>query len=544
VKKKTTTEFIIDARKKHGNKYDYSLVEYINRKTDIKIICPIHGVFEQKPYIHLDTFGCPKCGKERISESRRTSIETFIDKSNAIHNNKYDYSLTKFKTLNDKVKIICPIHGVFEQRAYSHYFHGCPKCNGGIATEQSEFIKRVSDIHNNHYNYSLIDYKNAHDKIKIVCPIHGVFEQRPFAHLQNQQGCPFCANEQRKMDSKDFIDKCNNVHNNKYDYSLVEYTIAHDKVKIICPIHGIFEQRAYSHLQGQGCPLCPITVSSDEIEIKEWLSSFIDIETNSRSIISPYELDIVIPSKKIAIEYNGLFWHSEQHVKRKDYHLNKTRLCEEEGYRLIHIFEDEWRFKQNIVKSRLKHILNFHDRTLYARKCFVRDITTEQARQFVEEYHIQGYTNCQVKLGLFSDTELIAVMTFAKPSISKGNKNKEGVYELSRFCCSTKVIGGAGKLLKYFIRNYKPVEIFTYADLRWSQGQLYESIGFDFVSYTPMNYYYIINKERKHRFGYRKSVLPIRLGNFDPNLTEYQNMLNNGYDRVWDCGNIKYEMKL
>ncbi len=350
-----------------------------------------------------------------------------------------------------------------------------------------------------------------------------------------------------------FIEDAVRVHGDIYSYELTEYINSHIDVDIICSNHGIFKQKPYHHLQGSGCLYCSKSVSKSEIELQQWLKQYIDIKTNNRQLIHPLELDIVIPSKKIAIEYNGLYWHSESRGKDRRYHKNKYELCKEKGYRLIQIWEDEWLFKKDIVKSRLKHIIGLYDKTIYARKCTIREVSPSQARPFIDKHHIQGYTGCSVKLGLYHDTEddfgigfdeLVAVMTFAKPSISKGNKTKEGSFELSRFCSSCKVTDAGGKLLKYFTRNYDVSYILTYADLRWSDGNLYNAIGFDFVSYTPTNYYYVVDGKRKHRFNYRKNVLNEKLDIFDPNLTEYQNMLNNDIDRVWDCGNLKFAMNL
>lgn len=214
------------------------------------------------------------------------------------------------------------------------------------------------------------------------------------------------------------------------------------------------------------------------------------------------------------------------------------------GYRLITIFEDEWVCKKDIVKSRIRHILGVYDRVIYARNCYVNVISPKEAREFIDRHHIQGYTQCSVKLGLFFDMELVAVMTFSHGNISKGSSMKSKIFELSRFCTAYKVIGGAGKLMKYFQRNYDYNEIFTYADLRWSEGGLYKSLGFEYLYDSEPNYWYIDKPiHRTHRYNYRKNVLSKKLKTFNPDITEYQNMINNNIDRVWDCGNMKFVMK-
>jgi hypothetical protein len=256
--------------------------------------------------------------------------------------------------------------------------------------------------------------------------------------------------------------------------------------------------------------------------------------------------DNIIPQKKLALVYCDLNGHSEEAGKDRYYHLNILKKYNENGYKLITIFEDEWLNKQEIVKNRLKHILGLETERIYARKCIVREIEYKQAKEFINKYHIQGGGNTSyIKMGAFHENELVAIMTFSKPSLAKGRKDQqsEGIFELNRFCTSKIVIGIAGKLLEYFKRNYEWKEIYSFADRRWSEGNLYEKLGFTKVGYTKPNYFYWKGElKRHHRFLFRKNVLEKRLETFDPNNTEYQNMVDNGWNRIWDCGNIKYKM--
>jgi hydroxymethylpyrimidine pyrophosphatase-like HAD family hydrolase len=177
------------------------------------------------------------------------------------------------------------------------------------------------------------------------------------------------------------------------------------------------------------CLTCSISekVSKPEKEIVEYIQSLgiKNIITSDRSVIHPYELDIYLPDHNLAIEYNGKWFHDETY-KDKHYHLMKTNLCNNENIQLIHIFDDEWEFKKDIVKNRLKHILGLNDKHIYARKCIVKEINTKEAKEFCEQYHIQGYGVSSVKLGLYYNNELVSVMTFSKPSVSKGNNKKQG----------------------------------------------------------------------------------------------------------------------
>lgn len=256
-KRLTTEEFIERTKNIHGDKYDYSLMEYVNIETKIKIICPIHGMFEQRPIHHLNGTGCPTCS---IEKKRRKNIISDFEK---VHNKIYDYSLVVFEGMHKKIKIKCSIHGVFEQTPNSHlYGRGCPKCVG-VNKTHDDFIRESNIIHDNKYQYPET-YNGCYEKIKIICPIHGIFEQTPNSHI-NGHGCHKCGGVMVNNE-KDFIIESSKIHNNFYDYSLVKYEKTKLKVKIICPIHGVFEQRPSDHLKGQGCPKCSGTIKSTTYE--------------------------------------------------------------------------------------------------------------------------------------------------------------------------------------------------------------------------------------------------------------------------------------
>ena len=191
-KKKTTEEFINDARKVHGDKYDYSKVEYVNNRTKVCIICPEHGEFWQTSGNHIQGNGCPKCRNEANGERLRTSLLDFLKRARYAHGDKYDYSKVKYVGTKSKVCIVCPEHGEFWQEAKSHTNGiGCPKCSGKYAPTTEEWITSAREVHKGKYDYSKVNYMNNHTKVCIICPEHGEFWQRPIDHL-NGQGCPKC----------------------------------------------------------------------------------------------------------------------------------------------------------------------------------------------------------------------------------------------------------------------------------------------------------------------------------------------------------------
>jgi very-short-patch-repair endonuclease len=281
--------------------------------------------------------------------------------------------------------------------------------------------------------------------------------------------------------------------------------------------------------------------SSMEKELYEFIKNNYnsDILVNRKDIIKPHELDIYLPNLKLSFEFNGLYWHNELN-KNKNYHLNKTEECEKQGIKLIHIYEDEWSFKQDIVKSRILNLLGKSNK-IFARKCEIKEINDNKLiREFLENNHLQGNINSKIKIGLFYQDELVSIMTFGNLRTPLGQKSLKNHYEMLRFCnkLNINVVGGASKLFKYFINKYDPKEVISYADRSWSSGNLYEKLGFDLIHRTEPNYYYIIDGIRKHRYNYRKDKL-VREG-ADPNKSEHEMMLNKKIYRIYDSGNLKY----
>lgn len=224
----TTKTFIEKSNLIHHNKYNYSLVEYINTYTKVKIICRTHGMFEQTPKNHLRGCNCPKCSSY-LKSGRNLTKNDFINKSSKIHKNKYDYSLVVFINTREKVKIICPIHGVFEQIPLHHYQgNGCQKCSNKMKT-LDEFLDKSKQIHDLKYDYSLVNYVDTNTKIKIICPIHGVFEQTP-KHHYNGSGCPRCKNSKGESIISTFLKKENIkfIPQKKFDDCKLKYSLPFD----------------------------------------------------------------------------------------------------------------------------------------------------------------------------------------------------------------------------------------------------------------------------------------------------------------------------
>jgi hypothetical protein len=264
----------------------------------------------------------------------------------------------------------------------------------------------------------------------------------------------------------------------------------------------------------------------------------IKYETNKKIPNKKSEIDIYLPDFKLGIEFNGLYWHNEL-FKTKNYHLNKTIDCNTNGIELIHIFEDEWLYKKEIVLSIIKNRLGITSDRIYARKCEIKEINSKESKKFLNENHIQGNVNSKVKIGLFYENKLVSLMTFSKGRILMGGKNTE--WELNRFCnvIGLNVVGGASKLFNCFIKIKQPKTVISFCDLRYGTGNLYKKLKFEFLYNTNPNYFYIKDGKRYNRFSYRKNIL-IEKG-FDKNKTEMEIMKSLGYNRIYDCGSMKFQ---
>jgi len=248
--------------------------------------------------------------------------------------------------------------------------------------------------------------------------------------------------------------------------------------------------------------------------------------------MNEFEIDIYLPELKLGFEFNGLYWHSDLY-KKKDYHINKTNHFKNKDIRIIHIWEDDWLYKQEIIKSQISSLFSINKK-IFARKCFVSSVSVEDARKFLDDNHIQGFVNSSVKIGLYQDNKLVSIMTFDKFEGRKRMMNNE--WNLNRFCTllNTTVIGGASKLLSYFIDTNKVTRIISYADIDWSIGNMYYKLGFNNTFESGPDYKYVINGRRVHKSGYKKSRL-------NTELTESMEMKRRNIYRIYDCGKIKFE---
>jgi hypothetical protein len=361
-RKKTTQEFIEKANIIHNYKYNYSLVNYIGTNKNVKIICSEHGEFKQITSSHLKGCGCKKCSNDK----QRYSNEKFIEKANIIHNYKYDYSLVNYYKTNQKIKIICPEHGEFKQVANSHLMGcGCKKCsNVSNFLTKKQFIEKAILIHNDKYNYININYINTKTKIKIFCNgCQEYFWQTPNSHLSGKN-CNNC-NKTKKLNTETFIEKSEIVHNYKYDYSTSFYINSRTKIKIICPIHGEFEQLSSSHIRGCGCKKCNVKSRGEkDIEkflIKNKINYIKEKSFDNCKYKKLLKFDFYLIDSNICIEFDGKhhfeihnhFGGNDEFLKIKMRDKIKDEYCKNNNIILIRIKYDD------NIKESLKNNLTF-----------------------------------------------------------------------------------------------------------------------------------------------------------------------------------------
>lgn len=464
---------------------------------------------------------------------KRITTEDFLERSHKVWGDRWDYSETIYVDSVTKVRVKCREHGTeFAMLPGNHLKSvGCPDCQVNKPGSTEEFLSRAVSVWGDRWDYSNTEYKNNHDKVTIVCREHGEFTQHPRSHIKGFVGCNKCS--KWVGDTSSFV-QAGDTQWGTFDYSKTVYTYARDKVVITCPEHGDFEQVADSHLRGfNGCAGCwEWGTSNLEKEVIDYIDS-LDVEycLHDRGSIG-LELDILVPSIKVAIEVNGVYYHSSK-FKDKNFHANKTKLSREAGIRLLHIWEDDWNNKTTIVKSHIASVLGkSNSLRVGARKTEVVYIPHSEASSFLDTYHIQGSVNASFHIGLKYKEDLVAVASFRK-------SGKD--LTLSRYASNLNVQGGCSKIVKFVETNHQYRNLVTFADLTFSYGNLYEKTGWTMDGYIQPSYSYLVNGTRVHKSNYRINrfktdpQLSYQEGLTESELAEMNNLL-----RVYDSGKLRF----
>ncbi len=557
-------KFVNQAQKVHGNlKYDYSKTIYLNSKKKVEIICNIHGSFFVTPNDHLSKkVGCSSCGTERttmaVQERYKNVGKEHLETAKKVHNNIYDYSKVIYTGCDDKVIIGCKKHGDFKMLLDSHATQkqGCPKCanekNGeSRSLKLNDFIECSIKNHKNLYSYESVILKNGSSKVKIFCKKCDIyFIQEAKVHMAGA-GCTTCYHERsaiaRALTTEEFIYKSQQVHGiHKYDYSMTKYINSRMKVKIKCnDCNYIFKTIPSDHMgKASGCPKCANLISKPEKEIVEFIQSLdIEVEEGTRDIIKnpnngrKWELDIFLPEHNIAIEFNGVYFHSTARKSNINFHKEKTDVCLEKGIFLLHIFEDDFNAKKDFIFSRIKHLLG-KSKTILSENTKLKIINITLASQFLNKNHLHGATKATFYYGLFYENRLISVAGFLKGRKHTKNNN---MYELVRYASNEIVIGSLNKMLKEFKRNFSEI-LYTFCDNSFDNIQDYLNIGFIQTEEIAPDYKYLINSKRESKFKWKKKDIKSKLPRFyKENKTVEEMMIEAKKYKIYDCGKTRLE---
>lgn len=439
--------------------------------------------------------------------------------------------------------------------------HSCRFCNANrLLMSSDEFNKRISEKSD---RYEVLSEPNGwNNAITVRHNVCGrIFDTRLGVFVKSKEGCPFCKgsfiSRQTTCSHDEFVKKLGE-RANEYEF-ITKYKNAHKKITVRHKCGNVFEITPDSMLRGSRCKACKY--STGEGEMFRAVKRIVDdaVQSDRKILPNRRELDIVVPSRNIAIEYDGLRYHSVEHfisdihrnwsyAYASQYHLWKTNKCYENGIRLIHIYEDEWVDKKDIVLDLINTVLRGKTEKIYARKTTVSLVNSECANEFLNKNHIQGKVRAEHYIGLHLDGELVAVQSYSRLRKSLGG-NDETEWELTRYAtklgCS--VIGGFTKCMVYFMRNNTVSRIISYGDLRIidRDNNVYVKNGFKQTAVCRPSYYYVKGNKRYHRFNYRKAVIKKRFNwVYSSDKTEKEMMAELGYERIYDCGKIRYEYRV
>lgn len=509
---KTISQVVAEFPEHVQARYDFSNAKYKGALSPITgIVCYKHGEFQQyAAQLRKDGAGCPECGMDKRKAKTRLAPEEFINRAEAVHPGRFDYSKTQYKNMTTRVTVTCPDHGDFQISPIKlvHSGQGCPTCaalSRGLRRDPIGAARKTADtkIHRSAARYE----KRAKEE-----------------------------------------------HGDTYEYDLSNYSGMQGKIAIKCETHGWVDVHAGHHIYNRhGCPRC-MTKSAPEDAVAAYLSQFTTVVQRDRTLIGPKEIDIYLPEHNLAVEFCGMYWHShgdkEDEKKNKRRHAEKYRLCAEKGVRLITLYETEWADRQATVKRMLRNAIGKSRGRLMARKCELKKSTPQEARAFYEKYHPQGGSGNGEHYGLYWKGKLVACMRFTYGGNDRGHGAKGRQWTLSRYATRLTVAGAAGRLFKAFLKDKNPPTVKSFSDNRWFSGGMYEQLGFDLEENVVPDYQVWSQKlGLRPKPHYQRRLLPTRMAEhgldepFDPKTdprTEAEMTYHMGARRIYDCGKRRW----
>jgi len=580
--KKTTGQFLQELQVRNTQ---YSAIEFVlpqeynGTRTKHTFQCLLRHHFETTPFNILHGFGCNRCGSKEAGNKNRKSHDNFLTKLSDRNIRTPDRPVTlapnqTYKGTYEELTFICK-DGHYWSAIPKTVLRGsyCPECKSKTVAASHRydtiiFKGKLQERNTQLPNKNTIllenqDYIGFRDQLSFSCDRGHIWKTTPDNILNGKSGCPTCSQRGFSYKALDWLSQFPNIQHIKNGG---EYIIPGTRYRVDgfdSSTNTIYE------FYGDYWHGNPSIHHKDDINEKanitfgELYERMIAREKQLREL--GYNIVTIWESEFIAQKHNREFYNfvstlsfpatfkvnmwkfdsTYQQVTQDRYFLLKRR---DSTITTLDVFEDEWELHPELVKSKILHYANKSTaKKIGARQCRLELISPNVKSPFLNTYHIQGNDNSQIAIGAYINTELVAVMTFSAPRVALGQKNRTrestaGVFELVRFATHSNyhIQGIASRLLTYFQKNFSWQTIYSYADIRWSTGNLYHKLGFQLTKVNPPDYYYVVDNKRRHRWNYRKDILKNTLPNYNPTLTEYQNMLNHGIDRVWDCGTMKF----
>lgn len=547
--KLTTAVFVEKAKEIHGTTYDYSEVVYSGARIPVVIGCQYHGAFQQVPNYHLSGNGCKACGK---GNARRQSLDQILARCRAKQGDAYDYSEVRklwkdrISTVFNKFPILCETHGAFNQTLLAHYSGaGCPACayDRGPRLTQTEMVARFQSIWGDTYDYSSFIYNGYKKLSSIVCLDHGEFQTTPERHELTQVGCPHCQEHKRLSQ----LDRALRVRIEEMSKGNIEvrdrFIDSRTDLNCYCKTHRrTFTKSPECLSRDPGCPSCTRKCPKEQQILRQAFPESLENVRNALQIeaggkLRGKEIDLYWPEHRFGVEVHGVYWHSERTVAC-DYHQASYKAARSSGVRLLQLWDWEIREKPELVVHMIQQRLGQIKR-LYARNLEVFVPDRQEVRAFFDHNHLQGGRHVVgIALGLRTRSgRCAAIMTFSA-------SDKWGCdYELTRFANhrGITVVGGASKLLKAFERLHCPLGVYSFADLRYSYGDLYHVLGFRIHGELAPDYAWSKGNRMYPKESARHSVAHKLIGqHYNKELTETEYMQAAGYSKIWDCGKLRF----
>lgn len=470
----------------------------------------------------------PKSTKKKTQEE----VSLYFELHGYRLKNAYENSRSKMASL-------CP-KGHAYLVSYELFVRGlrCPECSGN-KKRTLEDAKKYFESEG--YAALFCEYKNNLLPLALKCP-EGHLWKTNLNNFKKGTRCPSCSGKTVKHTIEYVRDT---VERQGYRLVTEAYVRSLNKIDLICPKGHGYPVRFSEFQQGNRCPMCVAKHTSKmEQEVLDWVKSYYPSTKKMRFSENGKrtEFDIVVPELKLAIEVNGIYWHSETFRPDKEFHANKMLLANKKGLRLITIFEDEWKQRNSQVKGFLLSVLRKNEKRVFARKTELKIIEKEIAGPFLDQNHIQGRGQIKIAYGLYFENELLGVIT--------GNSHHRGGYSQSivlnrlAFKSGVSVVGGSSKLdmaLRQYAKTNGYSSVISWSDNRWSEGNVYKKLGYEMAERLPPDYTYVSQKIRISKQSSQKKHL-LKKGAIGVTETEMANSL--GYKRIWDCGKIKWTLNL